>query len=61
MLNSNLDRYQTQLIDNLCDLITEDSNLRNEVLTEYVQLIEFNRMHDLHDSTCSLIEDKYYA
>ena len=61
MLNSNtkLDRYQLNLIDNLNTLIVEDSDLRNDILTEFVQLLEFNRMHDLHDFTCQEIENDW--
>ena len=61
MLNSNteLNRYQLNLIDNLNTLIVEDSDLRNDILTEFVQLLEFNRMHDLHDYTCQEIENDW--
>ena len=57
MLNSNLNRYQLNLIDNLNTLLAEDSALLNEVIEEYVELLgNTNRMHDMHEYTCKELE-----
>ena len=62
MLNSNteLNRYQLHLIDNLNTLLSEDYELLNDVIVEYVTLLgNSNRMHDLHDYTCQEIENDW--
>ena len=62
MLNSNteLNRYQLNLIDNLNTLLVEDSAMLNDVIVEYVTLLgNSNRMHDLHDYTCQEIENDW--
>ena len=60
MLNSNLNRYQLNLIDNLNTLLAEDSAMLNDVIVEYVTLLgNTNRMHDLHEYTCKEIENDF--
>ena len=53
-----LNRYQEELCTNLCYLLTEDSQLLNDTIIEYVTLLgNTNRMHDLHEYTCKEIEN----
>ena len=62
MLNSNteLNRYQLNLIDNLNTLLAEDSAMLNDVIVEYVTLLgNTNRMHDMHDYTCQELENDW--
>ena len=60
MLNSNLNRYQLNLIDNLNTLLAEDSAMLNDVIVEYVTLLgNTNSMHDLHEYTCREIENDW--
>ena len=62
MLNSNteLNRYQLNLIDNLNTLLAEDSAMLNDVIVEYVTLLgNSNRMHDLHEFTSKEIENDW--
>ena len=62
MLNSNteLNRYQLHLIDNLNTLLSEDYEMLNDVIVEYVTLLgNSNRMHDLHDYTCQESENDW--
>ncbi len=55
-----LNRYQEELCTNLCYLLTEDSQLLNDTIIEYVELLgNTNRMHDLHEYTCKEIENDY--
>ena len=55
-----LNRYQEELATNLCYLLAEDSQLLNEVIIEYVELLgNTNRMHDMHEYTCKEIESDY--
>ena len=51
-------RYQEELCSNLCYLLQEDSQLLNDTIIEYVELLgNTNRMHDLHEFTCKEIEN----
>ena len=53
-----LTRYQQELCMNLCQLLPEDSQLLNDTIIEYVELLgNTNRMHDLHEYTCKEIEN----
>ena len=53
-------RYQEELCMNLCTLLPEDSQLLNETIIEYVELLgNTNRMHDLHEYTCKEIENDW--
>jgi len=53
-----LTRYQEELCMNLCQLLPEDSQLLNDTIIEYVELLgNTNRMHDLHEYTCKEIEN----
>ena len=55
-----LNRYQEELCTNLCYLLTEDSQLLNDTIIEYVELLgNTNRMHDLHEYTCKEIENDW--
>jgi len=55
-----LTRYQEELCMNLCQLLPEDSQLLNDTIIEYVQLLgNTNRMHDLHEYTCKEIENDW--
>ena len=48
-----MNRYQQELCANLCTLLSDDYELLNEVIVEYVELLgNTNRMHDLHEYTC---------
>ena len=55
-----LTRYQEELCMNLCQLLPEDSQLLNDTIIEYVELLgNTNRMHDLHEYTCKEIESDF--
>ena len=55
-----MNRYQEELCSNLCYLLTEDSQLLNDTIIEYVELLgNTNRMHDLHEFTCKEIESDF--
>ena len=55
-----LTRYQQELCMNLCQLLPEDSQLLNDTIIEYVELLgNTNRMHDLHEYTCKEIENDW--
>ena len=55
-----LTRYQQELCMNLTQLLTEDNELLNETIVEYVQLLgNTNRMHDLHEYTCKELENDW--
>ena len=55
-----LNRYQEELCTNLCYLLKEDSQLLNDTIIEYVELLgNTNRMHDLHEYTCKEIESDF--
>ena len=55
-----LTRYQEELCMNLCQLLPEDSQLLNDTIIEYVELLgNTNRMHDLHEFTCKEIESDF--
>ena len=52
-----MNRYQLQLCENLTTLLSEDYELLNDIIIEYVTLLgNTNKMHDLHDYTCKEIE-----
>jgi len=52
-----MNRYQQQLCQNLNVLLTEDYELLNDIIIEYVSMLgNTNKMHDLHDYTCKEIE-----
>ena len=55
-----MNRYQQELCTNLCTLLSDDYELLNEVITEYVELLgNTNRMHDLHEFTSKEIENDW--
>ena len=55
-----MNRYQQELCTNLCYLLTEDSQLLNDTIIEYVTMLgNTNRMHDLHEFTCKEIESDF--
>ena len=55
-----MNRYQEELCTNLCTLLSDDYELLNEVIVEYVQLLgNTNRMHDLHEFTSKEIENDW--
>jgi len=55
-----MNRYQEELCTNLNYLLAEDSQLLNDVITEYVELLgNTNRMHDLHEFTSKEIESDF--
>ena len=48
-----MNRYQQQLCENLTVLLSEDYELLNDIIIEYVTMLgNTNKMHDLHDYTC---------
>ena len=52
-----MNRYQQQLCENLTVLLSEDYELLNDIIIEYVTMLgNTNKMHDLHDYTCKEIE-----
>ena len=55
-----MNRYQEELCTNLSTLLSDDYELLNEVIVEYVQLLgNSNRMHDLHEFTSKEIENDW--
>ena len=55
-----MNRYQQQLCQNLNVLLSEDYELLNDIIIEYVTMLgNTNRMHDLHDYTCKEIENDW--
>jgi hypothetical protein len=55
-----MNRYQQELCTNLCTLLSDDYELLNEVIVEYVELLgNSNRMHDLHEFTSKEIENDW--
>ena len=53
-------RYQQELCTNLSSLLSDDYELLNEVIVEYVELLgNSNRMHDLHEFTSREIENDW--
>ena len=52
-----MNRYQKQLCENLTVLLSEDYELLNDIIIEYVTMLgNTNKMHDLHDYTCKELE-----
>ena len=55
-----MNRYQQQLCENLTVLLSEDYELLNDIIIEYVTMLgNTNKMHDLHDYTCKEIENDW--
>ena len=55
-----MNRYQEELCTNLSTLLSDDYQLLNEVIVEYVELLgNSNRMHDLHEYTSKEIENDW--
>ena len=55
-----MNRYQQELCTNLSTHLSDDYELLNEVIVEYVQLLgNTNRMHDLHEFTSKEIENDW--
>ena len=55
-----MNRYQQELCTNLSTLLSDDYELLNEVIVEYVELLgNSNRMHDLHEFTSREIENDW--
>ena len=55
-----MNRYQQELCSNLSVLLSDDYELLNEVIIEYVELLgNTNRMHDLHEFTSKEIENDW--
>ena len=55
-----MNRYQQELCTNLSTLLSDDYELLNEVIIEYVELLgNSNRMHDLHEYTSKEIENDW--
>ena len=55
-----MNRYQQQLCQNLNVILTEDYELLNDIIIEYVTMLgNTNKMHDLHDYTCKEIENDW--
>ena len=53
-----MNRYQQQLCENLTVLLSEDYELLNDIIIEYVTMLgNTNKMHDLHDYTCKELEN----
>ncbi len=53
-----MNRYQKELCMNLCQLLPEDSQMLNDIIIEYVQLLgNTNRMHDMHEYSCKELEN----
>ena len=52
-----MNRYQQQLCQNLNVILSEDYELLNDIIIEYVTMLgNTNKMHDLPDYTCKEIE-----
>ena len=55
-----MNRYQQQLCQNLNVIISEDYELLNDIIIEYVTMLgNTNKMHDLHEYTCKEIENDW--
>ena len=55
-----MNRYQQQLCQNLNVLLSEDYELLNDIIIEYVTMLgNTNKMHDLHEYTCKEIENDW--
>ena len=55
-----MNRYQQQLCENLTVLLSEDYELLNDIIIEYVSMLgNTNKMHDLHDYTCKELENDW--
>ena len=55
-----MNRYQQQLCQNLSELLTEDYELLNDIIIEYVTMLgNTNKMHDLHEYTSIEIENDW--
>ena len=55
-----MNRYQQQLCENLTVLLSEDYELLNDIIIEYVTMLgDTNKMHDLHDYTCKELENDW--
>ena len=55
-----MNRYQQQLCENLTVLLSEDYELLNDIIIEYVTMLgNTNKMHDLHEYTCKEIENDW--
>ena len=54
-----MNRYAEELCTNLSVLLADDYELLNEVIIEYVSLLDTNRMHDLHEYTSQEIENDW--
>ena len=53
-----MNRYQKELCMNLCQLLPEDSQMLNDIIVEYVELLgNTNRMHDMHEYSCKELEN----
>ena len=55
-----MNRYQQQLCENLTVILSEDYELLNDIIIEYVTMLgNTNKMHDLHDYTCKELENDW--
>ncbi len=55
-----MNRYQQELCNNLSVLLSEDYELLNDIIIEYVTMLgNTNKMHDLHDYTCKELENDW--
>jgi hypothetical protein len=55
-----MNRYQQELCNNLTVLLSEDYELLNDIIIDYVTMLgNTNKMHDLHDYTCKEIENDW--
>ena len=55
-----MNRYQEELCTNLSSLLSDDYELLNEVIVEYVTMLgNTKRMHDLHEFTSQEIENDW--
>ena len=55
-----MNRYQQELCNNLSVLLSEDYELLNDIIIEYVTMLgNTNKMHDLHEYTSKEIENDW--
>ena len=55
-----MNRYQQELCNNLTVLLSEDYELLNDIIIEYVTMLgNTNKMHDLHEYTCKELENDW--
>ena len=55
-----MNRYQQELCNNLTVLLSEDYELLNDIIVEYVTMLgNTNKMHDLHEYTCKELENDW--